>query len=817
MKLVVIEGPGKRATIKKYLGDDYEVFATKGHVRDLPIHGFGVDINHNFTPKYEILPDKQDVIKSLESVASKADQILLATDPDREGEAISWHVANVLNLNPQDNIRIEFNEISKNAVQKAIKQPRAIDLRLVDAQQTRRILDRIVGYKLSPILCRKIQPKLSAGRVQSVTLKLVVDREREIINFKPEEWWSINATLSKLGDKTKSFKATLLNKANKKIKIANEQEKDAFLNDINGQQWQISGIKKSVTKSHPPAPYITSSMQQDALNKVGMTLKRTTQAAQNLYEGVELAGRGKTALITYIRTDSVRVSPEAQQMAKDYIISKFGSNYYPDTPNLYKSKKSAQDAHEAIRPIYIDITPESVKSSLSDDNYKLYKLIYERFLASQMSSATYNSVSVDVAVKDYTFRATGRTPIFDGFTVLYQEYVPKDKEKEDESNQAHIPELKEGEVVDLLGLKTEQKFTKPSARYTEASLVKAMEEKGIGRPATYTPTITVLFNRKYVENEGKFIRPTELGCAVTDLLVEHFPDIMNIGFTADMESNLDEIADGEKDWHQVLTLFYEDFKKQMEEAGEALKAPVEDTDEICEKCGSPMVIRTGKYGRFMCCSSYPKCKNIKNIKGEDGASEVEETDEVCPDCGAKLVIRAGKYGKFMSCSNYPECTYKRNVSDSTSEVKETEIVCDKCGHKMVERVGKFGKFLACSNYPNCKNIMNINSNGEVVAKSDNALHEGDVCPQCGGSLVVKTGKYGKFVACSNYPTCDFIKNNKSKVAPIETDFVCEKCGGKMLERTGRYGKFLACSNYPNCKNIKPIQKSGEINKEKTEN
>lgn len=816
MKLVVIEGPGKRATIKKYLGEDYEVFATKGHVRDLPVHGFGVDINNNFSPEYEILPDKKDVVKSLESIASRADQILLATDPDREGEAISWHVAHVLKLNPQDNIRIEFNEISKNAVQKAIKQPRALDLRLVDAQQTRRILDRIVGYKLSPILCRRIQPKLSAGRVQSVTLKLVVEREREIINFKPEEWWAVNATLSKLGDKTKSFKATLLNKNSKKFKIATEQEKDAFLLDIADQPWSIANIKKSVTKSHPPAPYITSSMQQDALNKMGMSLKRTTQSAQNLYEGVELPGKGKTALITYIRTDSVRVSPEAQQMAKDYILSKYGEKYYPETPNIYKSKKSAQDAHEAIRPIYIDITPESVKGHIPEDNYKLYKLIYERFLASQMSSATYNSVSVDVAVKDYTFRATGRTPVFDGYTRLYQEYVPKDKEK-DESAQAHIPELVEGEVVDLIGLKTEQKFTKPPARYTEASLVKAMEEKGIGRPATYTPTISVLFNRKYVENEGKSIRPTELGFAVTDLLVEHFPDVMNIGFTADMESDLDEIADGEKDWHQVLDIFYQGFKKQMDQALASLHSAVEPTDEICDKCGGEMIIRTGRYGRFMCCSNYPKCKNIKDIRGEgDGGAPAEVTGEVCPECGANLVVRKSKFGKFISCSNYPTCTYKRNVDGSTS-AKETDIVCEKCGHKMVERNGKYGKFLACSNYPECKNIKNLDESGAIVADKNDALQEGGACPKCGSPLVIKTGRYGKFLACSNYPNCDFIKNNRQTATPKETEEVCEKCGSKMVERMGRYGKFLSCSNYPNCKNLKPLPKAQNAQSEKVEN
>ncbi len=759
MKLVVIEGPGKRATIKKYLGPEYEVFATKGHVRDLPIHGFGVDINNNFEPKYEILPDKKDVIKSLKEVAGKAESILLATDPDREGEAISWHVANVLGLNPQDNVRIEFNEISKNAVQKAIKTPRAIDLRLVDAQQARRVLDRIVGYKLSPILCRKIQSNLSAGRVQSVTLKLVVDREREIQNFKPEEWWSMIATLKKQ-EGAKTFKATLLNKNGKKIKIANAEEKDAVLTATKDKEWHIANIKKSITKSHAPAPYITSSMQQDALNKLGMNLKRTTRSAQNLYEGVEIAGHGKTALITYIRTDSVRVSPEAVSMAKDYIIKKFGADYYPETPNVYKSKKSAQDAHEAIRPIYIDITPDSVKDSLAPDDYKLYKIIYERFLASQMSSATYDSVSVDVDVADYTFRATGRTPVFPGYTVIYQEYVAKDKDAEDD--QTHIPPLTEGEVVIQTDIKSEQKFTKPPARYTEASLVKTMEEKGIGRPATYTPTITVLFNRKYVDNEGKAIVPTELGFKVTDLLVEHFADVMNVTFTADMEDNLDEIADGNKQWQRVMDNFYEGFKKQMENAGEALRSEVIETEFKCDKCGSPMVIRTGKYGKFAACSNFPKCKNIKNINEAGELVEQEESDEVCEKCGKKMIIKHGPYGKFLSCSGYPECKNLKNLSGSNpiqTPPEESDEICELCGSKMVIRTGKYGKFLSCSNYPNCKGIKKIKQEKSAQPKSSAPADAGEICPICGSPLVLKNSENGQFVACCNYPECTYTRKN----------------------------------------------------------
>ena len=786
MKLVVIEGPGKRETIKKYLGSDYEVFATKGHVRDLPVKGFGIDFNNAFEPKYEILADKKEVIQTLKQVASRADKVLLATDPDREGEAISWHVANVLGLNPNDNIRIEFNEISKNAVNSAINKPRVIDTNLVNAQQARRVLDRIVGYKLSPILCRKIQPKLSAGRVQSVTLKLVVDREREILNFKPEEWWAITANLAKQGEGDKKFTATLLNKDGKKFKVTSAQEKDEFLNDIANQTWKVGNIKKSVTKSHPPAPYITSTMQQDALNKLGMSLKRTTLAAQNLYEGVDIAGKGKTALITYIRTDSVRVSPEAQNAARAYIVQKYGDKYCPATPNLFKSKKSAQDAHEAIRPIYIDIRPEDVKDSLSGDNFKLYKLIYERFLASQMSDATYNSVSLDIDVKNYTFRATGRTPIFAGYTILYQEYVAKDKDEEE--TQSAIPPLTDGELLDLMGLKTEQKFTKPPARFTEASLVKAMEERGIGRPATYTPTITVLFNRKYIENEGRYMKPTELGCSCTDLLVEYFPEIMDVAFTANMEDDLDEIACGNKEWRHVISDFYEGFKAEMSKANEALNTFVEDTDEVCEKCGNPMIIRQGKYGKFMACSNYPKCKNIKNLDSESETS-VEETDEICPECNNKLVIKTGKFGKFLACSNYPECAYKKNLSEN-SPIVETDKVCEKCGHKMVERVGKYGKFLACSNYPNCKNVVSLSKSVGT-------------CPNCGKDVVEKRNKKGEvFYGCSGYPACTFIFKDKP------TGEQCPNCKSAILRKETKSYIHDYCSN-SSCSYQKNISKKEE--------
>lgn len=674
--LVIIEGIGKRETIQKYLGKDFEVVATKGHVRDLPVKTLGINMDNHFEPKYEIMADKKDIIKKLKEKAAKADNIFLATDPDREGEAISWHIAYILNLNCQDNIRIEFNEISKSAITKALEKPRAIDIDLVNAQQARRVLDRLVGYKISPIISKKIQPKLSAGRVQSVTLELVVDREREIQNFKPEEYWNITALLEKQ-DKSAQFSASLALKDGNKIKVENEQQKNEVLSGIENAVWKISSIKKSVTKSNPPAPYITSTMQQDALNKLGMNLKRTSQAAQKLYEGVELEGEGKIALITYIRTDSVRVSPQMQQIAKDFIIKEYGEKFVPEKFNIYKTKKSAQDAHEAIRPVHLEIKPDSIKGQVEGDLYKLYKLIYERFLASQMTPATFNSVAVDIDANNYTFRANGKTPIFAGYTKVYEEYSPKDKE---DSEQKTLPPLEEGEQVNLDSIKAEQKFTKPPARYTEASLVKTMEEKGIGRPATYVPTITNIENRAYTEKEGKQIKPTELGCIVCDTLKKYFPDIMDITFTAKMEDTLDEISTGKEEWQEVVEDFYKDFKVELENASgtpDKVEMPVVESDVICDKCGAKMIIKMGRYGKFLACPNYPECKNIKNYDVVVGT---------CPKCGKNLLEKTSKSGKkFYGCSGYPDCDFA--VWD-----KPTEEKCPKCQSMMLEK----GRKIYCS-------------------------------------------------------------------------------------------------------------------------
>ena len=680
MKLVVIEAPAKRETLKKYLGQGYEVFATKGHIRDLPVKSFAIDMNNHYEPHYENKPDKKELISELKNKANKAEEVLIATDPDREGEAISWHIANVLGLDPNTKCRIEFNEISKNAVLKALKNPRAIDLNLVNAQQARRVMDRIVGYKLSPIISKKVAPKLSAGRVQSVALKLVVDREKEIENFVPEEYWTVTAFHEK--DKI-SFKSTLQSYKNKKIKIANKDEVNKVLGEIKGKDFVVSSIKKSKTKSHAPAPFTTSTMQQDALNKAGMSLKRTTESAQQLYEGVEIKGEGKIALITYIRTDSTRVSEDAQKACREFIKEKYGEKFLPAKPNIYATKKNAQDAHEAIRPISMQITPEMVQDSLSKDNYKLYKLIYERFLASQMNEAEYSNVTATIDVNNYNFKATGKTLEFAGYTAVYKEFVDEDKEQKQEISK--LPVLNEGEKVEVKDIKEEQKFTKPPVRYTEASLVKAMEEKGIGRPATYAATITILTARNYCGKEGKYLVPTDLGKRITEYLEKFFSGVINVKFTAHMENRLDDIAEDKDDWHDVVDSFWNGFKGLLEKADASavtMKSEPIETDIICEKCGHKMLLRDGKYGKFLGCSNFPKCRNIKPYNTENERKPVG----ICPKCGKNVFAFKSKRGKtFYACED-------RNGCNFMSWDIPTGEKCPKCDAYIIRK----GKKIKCS-------------------------------------------------------------------------------------------------------------------------
>ena len=691
MKLVVIEAPAKRETLKKYLGQGYEVFATKGHIRDLPVKSFAIDINNNFQPHYENKPDKKELISELKHKADKAEEVLIATDPDREGEAIAWHIANVLNLDLNKNCRIEYNEISKNAVQKALKNPRAINLNLVNAQQARRVMDRIVGYKLSPIISKKVAPKLSAGRVQSVALKLVVDREKEIENFKPEEYWNVTAFHEKSNI---AFKSTLQAYKNKKIKLENRQQVDEALSVIKNSDFIVESVKKSKTKTHAPAPFTTSTMQQDALNKLNMSLKKTTASAQELYEGVEVKGEGKIALITYIRTDSTRVSEDAQKACREFIANKYGKEYLPEKPNIYVAKKNAQDAHEAIRPISMQITPEMVQDSLSKDNYRLYKLIYERFLASQMIEAEYNNVVVNIDAGGYNFKASGRTLEFAGYTAVYKEFVDEDKEKKQDVSK--LPKLSEGEKLVVKDIKEEQKFTKPPVRYTEASLVKAMEEKGIGRPATYAATITILTARSYCEKEGKFLVPTELGRKITEYLEKFFSGVINVKFTAHMENRLDDIAENKDDWHDVVSSFWNGFKGLLEKADASsvtMKAEPIETDIICEKCGHKMLLREGRYGKFLGCSNFPKCRNIMPYNEKEEAKK--KSVGICPNCGKEVYALKTKRGKtFYACEDRDGCNFM-------SWDIPTGEKCPECGNYLIKK----GKTVRCSS---CKYVKEDN-------------------------------------------------------------------------------------------------------------
>ena len=763
MKLVVIEGAGKVKTVEKYLGKDYKVFATKGHIRDLPVRSLAVNVKKNFEPKYEIMPDKKSTVEELKRLAAKSDEIYLATDPDREGEAISWHIANVLGLDEKAPVRVEFNEISQKAVQKGLSHPREINLNLVDAQQARRVLDRLVGYKVSPVLCKKIQSNLSAGRVQSVTLRLIVEREREIRAFKPEEYWPF-WSIVKSGDGM-NVKLSLATLNKKKLTLKSKEEVDDTITALKDKDYVVTKAKKTVTKSHAPAPFITSSMQQDALNKLGMTLQQTSSAAQALYEGVDIPGEGKIALITYIRTDSTRVSPDAIAAAREFISEKFGKDYVPEKPNHYASKKSAQDAHEAIRPITLGRTPESLKDVLNKYHYRLYKLIYERFMASQMSEAKYNSVSVEVTAGNYGFKVNGKTPLFKGYTAVYSAYV--DDSKEDDEQNARLPEMNEGDILTLVEHKYEQKFTKPPARYTEASLVKLMEEKGIGRPATYVPTVTLLGTRNYIEKDGKYLVPTKLGEEVTDMLVRYFPDIMDVKFTANMEEKLDDIEYGGKVWQNVVGEFYDGFEDKIAAANGdsfSLKAADEVSNVKCDKCGALMVVRNGKFGKFLACPNYPKCKNTKPI-------ETLDDGEIKPQGnGDSFSLRPASGSTAPEESTAPEATGE---------------VCEKCGRPMVLRKGRYGNFLACSGYPECKNIRNI-----MTVKSDT---DGDYgkCPKCGKPIKKIVTRKATFYGCTGYPDCDF-----TSFDPI-ADEKCPKCGAYTVVKDQKNGKYIKCSN-KNC-------------------
>ena len=646
-RLIIVESPAKANTIKKFLGGSTKVVASMGHIRDLPKSKLGVDVEHDFEPQYINIRGKGDLIKSLKKEAASAKKVFLATDPDREGEAIAWHLAHILNIDEKADVRVTFNEITKGAVQEAIKKPRKIDMNLTDAQQARRVLDRIVGYKMSPVLWKKVRRGLSAGRVQSVAVKLIVDREEEIENFIPEEYWNIYAIL--LDDKTnKTFEAKFYGKNNKKLELHKKEEVDEIIKEIEKAKYIIKEVKKGERKRTPAPPFTTSTMQQEASRKLGFTLKKTMSVAQGLYEGVKIPEKGTVGLITYMRTDSTRISEVARAAAKTQILKTYGEEYYDN--RYYRTKTDAQDAHEAIRPTYVDINPEEIKDALTKDQYKLYKLIYNRFIASQMSAAVYDTLSVTIDANDYTFKASGQNLKFKGFMVLY---VEGQDEKEEEEN-TKIPDLQENQIVKKQKLESKQSFTEPPARYTEASLVKALEEKGIGRPSTYSPTITTILERRYIEKIQKQLAPTELGKIVNKLLTENFSDIINVEFTANMENEFDKIAEGKENWKKVIEEFYGPFEKEVEKVEKELEHVelVEEVSDVpCEKCGRMMVIKYGRYGKFLACPGYPECKNAKPF--------VETIDVPCPKCGAKVQVRKTKRKRnYYICENNPKsCDY----------------------------------------------------------------------------------------------------------------------------------------------------------------
>lgn len=650
-KLIIVESPAKANTIKKFLGSDVKVVASMGHVRDLPKSKLGVDIEHDFEPEYINIRGKAPLINSLKKDAKSVEKVYLATDPDREGEAIAWHLAYILGI-PEDSIcRVTFNEITKETVQKCIKEPRKIDMNLTDAQQARRVLDRIVGYQISPILWKKVKRGLSAGRVQSVAVKLIVDRENEIENFVPEEYWNIYVTLSKEDNK---FVAKLYGQNGKKIELHNEEQVKQILSAIENGKYIVTDVKKGQKKRTPAPPFTTSTMQQEASRKLGFAIKRTMNIAQGLYEGVKVPEKGSVGLITYMRTDSTRISEEARAAAKVHITEKYGANYYEN--RYYKTKAGAQDAHEGIRPTYIELTPEKIKDSLTPEQFKLYRLIYNRFIASQMSAAVYDTITANIDTNTekgvYNFRASGQTLKFKGFMTLYVE--DKD-EKDNEDDETSIPELQQGEEVKKEKIDSKQSFTEPPARYTEASLVKALEEKGIGRPSTYATIISTIIDRRYIERQQKQLVPTELGKVVNKLLTENFKDIINVEFTADIENQFDKIADGKEDWKQVIREFYGPFKQELDKVDAELEH-VHIQDEVsnvqCEKCGKMMVIKYGRYGKFLACPGYPECKNIKPF--------VEKIEVPCPVCGSEVYVRKTKRGK-----NYYICS-KNNQEDPNS-------------------------------------------------------------------------------------------------------------------------------------------------------
>ncbi len=786
--LVIVESPAKAKTINKYLGPDYTVMASIGHIKDLPAKELGVDVENNFEPTYEVIPDtkkrnNKKIVSDLKKAAKTSESIYLAADPDREGEAICQHLAEELVPKRSDKgvYRVMFNEITKNAIKEAFNHPKSVNKDLVDAQQTRRILDRLVGYKVSPILWKTIGGKLSAGRVQTVAVRIVVDREREIEAFVSTEYWTLVANLTaalppnfdarlyKIEDKTLKTGKFDEDLKNNEIHVRTEKESADIVAEVEKQDFIVDSVTTKERKRNPTPPFITSKLQQEASRKFGFPVKKTMMLAQKLYEGIELGSEGAVGLITYMRTDSTRVSEAALEEVRGFVGGEYGGTYLPEKPNFYRTKKDAQDAHEAIRPTDVRRTPESLKNMLGPDELKLYRLIWQRFVASQMSPAIFDQTTIDIAAGRFTFRATGSVQKFDGFLKVYQEgRDDKPADEEDDENRS-LPLVKGGEKLKLNGLSPEQHFTEPPPRYSEATLVKALEEKGIGRPSTYAAIMTTIQDREYVEKiEGRF-HPTPLGITVNDLLVESFDNIFNTTYTARMEEELDSIEDGKLDWRNALSEFYGRFSKDLENAAETIKNKKKTsipTDEVCERCGTGMVIKFGRFGQFLACGNYPECKNTREVASKRAAAGDERVDE------------KGDGG-------------------------EVEVPpCELCGRDMALKKGRFGSFYGCTGYPECKNIRKIAKGDQKPAAPAVTLDE--TCPKDGAHLVRREGRFGEFVSCSNYPKCDYIKRET-------LDVKCAKCGGDIAVKKTKRGKvFYGCTNYPKCDEVfwdKPVAQS----------
>ncbi|MFA6957647.1 MAG: type I DNA topoisomerase [Thermoanaerobaculia bacterium] len=785
--LVIVESPAKAKTINKFLGKDFTVKASVGHIRDLPKSDLGVN-EETFEPDYVILETKEKVVAELRAAAKKADNVFIASDPDREGEAIGWHVMNVLGKDAKKVRRILFHEITKSAVQKAIQQPGEIDINKVNAQQARRVLDRLVGYKLSPLLWDKVRRGLSAGRVQSVALKMIVDREDEIAKFKPEEYWTFAAKLD--ASQPPPFIAKLLKVDGKKAEVPNEQVAREIETGLKTGSYKVAKIARKERKQSPPAPFTTSKLQQEAYRRFKYPVKRTMQIAQGLYEGKELGKEGQVGLITYMRTDSVRISDEALTDVRRYIGGKYGEDILPEKPNVYKSKKSAQEAHEAIRPTYFEYEPEAIKDHLTRDEYNVYKLIFERTVASQMKPALFDVTDVEIECGNLTLKASGEVQKFAGFLAIFQDDLEEeDAAEHEELLSKKLPRMQEGEALTLRDLDTKQNFTQPPPRYTEATLVKALEENGIGRPSTYGAILQTIQTRDYTyKDDGKFF-PSQLGTLVTNLLRESFGDIIDEGYTARLEEELDEIEEGKLDWIVALRNFSKKFNKDLGVAQEqmrSVKGQGVETDEICDKCGSKMAIKFGRFGEFLACTNYPECKNTKEIPQQAAAKANGEQPMVCDKCGKPMALKRSRFGQFFACTGYPEC---KNTKDpkllNLPQSSEPVPPCEKCGKEMILKRGRFGPFLSCSGYPDCNNIRKMGAKGHPPEPT------GVKCSTCKeGEMVMRISKRGPFYSCSRYPKCEFTLNKR----PVQRS--CPKCKAPylLLHETKKEGKIELCNN-----------------------